>query len=103
MGKKAFEKIARGLNEAVEFARGDLKPVRLYVPAELNVKAIRTKLELSQDDFSAAFGFTVNQIRDWEQQRSRPLGGVRAYLMMIDSDPDAVRDILHSAKSKRAA
>jgi putative transcriptional regulator len=103
MGKKAFEKIARGLNEAIEFARGDLKPVRLYVPAELDVKAIRTKLELSQDDFSATFGFTVNQIRDWEQQRSRPLGGVRAYLMMIDSDPDAVRDILHSAKSKRAA
>ena len=103
MGKKAFEKIARGLNEAIEFARGDLKPVRLYVPAELDVKAIRTKLELSQDDFAAAYGFTVNQIRDWEQHRSRPLGGNRAYLMMIDSDPDGVRTILQIAVSKMAA
>jgi putative transcriptional regulator len=103
MGKKAFEKIARGLNEALEFARGELEPVRLYVPVELDVKGIRAKLDLSQDDFSAAFGFTVNQIRDWEQGRSRPLGGVRAYLMMIDSDPDGVLSILKSATSKKAA
>jgi putative transcriptional regulator len=103
MGKTAFEKIARGLNEAIEFARGELKPVRLYIPAELDVKAIRMKVDLSQDDFSAVFGFTVNQIRDWEQQRSRPLGALRAYLMMIDSDPDAVRTILQSAISKKAA
>jgi putative transcriptional regulator len=103
MGKKAFDKIARGLNEAIEFARGELEPVRLYVPAELDVRAIRAKLELSQDDFSAAFGFTVNQIRDWEQQRSRPLGGVRAYLMMIDTDPNAVRTILQTAISNKAA
>jgi putative transcriptional regulator len=103
MGKKAFDKIARGLSEAIEFARGDLKPVRLFVPAELDVKAIRAKVDLSQDDFSATYGFTVNQIRDWEQGRSRPMGGVRAYLMMIDSDPDGVRSILKSAISKKAA
>src|SRR5262245_52421805 len=46
-------------NEALAFARGELKPSRLYVPAELDVKAIRSKLTLSQDDFAACFGFTV--------------------------------------------
>ncbi|MFA5951259.1 MAG: helix-turn-helix domain-containing protein [Hyphomicrobium sp.] len=103
MGKKAFDKIAKGLNEALAFARGDLKPARLYIPAELDVKAIRAKLSLSQDEFAAAFGFTLNQIKDWEQGRSRPIGGVRAYLMMIDCDPKGVVALLRSASSGKKA
>lgn len=97
MGKKAFDKIAEGLNEALAIARGESKPAKLYVPAELDVKAIRAKLDLSQDDFAAAYGFTVNQIKDWEQGRSRPIGGLRAYLMMIDFDPKGVLQMLRTA------
>ncbi len=107
MSKKAFDKIAAGLNEALEIARGNAKPSKLYVPAEIDVRAIRRKLDLSQDDFAAEFGFSINQIRDWEQERTRPLGGVRAYLMMIQKKPDAVlnilRDINKAAKPKKAA
>lgn len=103
MAKKAFEKIAKGLNEALAFSRGELKPKKLYVPAELDVKAIRTSLDLSQDDFAAHFGFTVNQIRDWEQGRSRPIGGVRAYLMMIECNPNGVLALLRTATIKKAA
>ena len=103
MGKKAFDKIAEGLNEALAVARGEAKPARLYIPAVIDVKSIRTKLTLSQDDFAAHFGFTVNQIKDWEQGRSRPLGGVRAYLMIIDRDADGVLALLRSAAGKKAA
>jgi putative transcriptional regulator len=94
MSKKAFDKITAGLNEALEIARGNAKPSKLYVPPEINVRAIRRKLEMSQDDFAAEFGFTINQIRDWEQGRTRPLGGVRAYLMMIQIRPEVVLKIL---------
>jgi putative transcriptional regulator len=102
MAKKAFDKIAAGLNEALEIARGNAKPSKLYVPQEIDVRAIRRKLELSQDDFAAEFGFTINQIRDWEQERTRPLGGVRAYLLMIQSRPKEVVKILREiAKAKK--
>jgi putative transcriptional regulator len=102
--KTAFDKIAEGLSEALAIARGDAKPAKLYVPPEIDVKGIRDKLELSQDDFAALFGFTVNQIRDWEQGRSRPLGGVRAYLLIIDRDPESVLKLLQAASpAKRAA
>ena len=73
------------------------------MPAELDVKAIRSKLDLSQDDFAAHFGFTVDQIKAWEQGRSRPIGGVRAYLMMIECDPAGVLTLLRSASVKKAA
>jgi putative transcriptional regulator len=102
MSKKAFDKIAAGLNEALEIARGRSKPTKLYVPPEIDVREIRKKLNLSQDDFAAEFCFTINQIRDWEQGRSRPLNGLRAYLMIIQRDPQAVLSLLRrSAAAKR--
>jgi putative transcriptional regulator len=101
MSRKAFEKIAEGLNEALAIARGKAKPARLYIPAEIDVKAIRARLSLSQPEFAALFGFTVNQIKDWEQGRSRPLGGVRAYLMIIERDPERVLSLLQAVGSTR--
>jgi putative transcriptional regulator len=103
MGKKAFDKIAEGLSEVLAIARGEAKPAKLYIRAEIDVRSIRAKLALSQDDFAAVFGFTVNQIKDWEQGRSRPLGGVRAYLMIIDRDPKSVLALLRSITGKKAA
>lgn len=102
MSKKAFDKIAAGLNEALEVARGNAKPSKLHVPPEINVRGIRQKLDLSQDDFAAEFGFTINQIRDWEQGRTRPQGGARAYLMIIEKNPKLVLEILRDV-AKTAA
>jgi putative transcriptional regulator len=101
MGKKAFDKIAAGLNEVLAMARGEAEPARLYIPAEIDVKAIRARLSLSQADFAALFGFTINQIKDWEQGRSRPLGGVRAYLLIIERDPDLVLNLLQAVGARK--
>lgn len=98
MTKKAFDQIAEGLTEALAIARGQKKPAKLYVPSEIDVRAIRARLKLSQEDFATAFGFTNNQIKDWEQARSRPLGGVRAYLMLIDRDPKLVLKMLREVR-----
>ena len=101
MSKKAFDKIMEGLNEALAVARGEAKPAKLHVPPEIDVRAIRAKLNLSQEDFAGVFGFTINQIKDWEQGRARPIGGVRAYLMIIDRDSKAVIRILQSTDRRK--
>ena len=104
MSKKAFDKIAEGLNEAIAVARGEKQPARLFVPAEINVRSIRAKLHLSQEDFASAFGFTVHQIRQWEQGRTRPLGAIRAFLLLIDNDPEGILRALQSvSKAARKA
>jgi putative transcriptional regulator len=103
---KSGRRLIDAAKEAVAIARGEKKPARLHIPPEIDVRSIRLKLELSQDDFAAEFGFTTNQIKDWEQGRSRPLGGVRAYLMIIQRDPKTVSKILresNTAGGKRAA
>jgi hypothetical protein len=38
---KAFDKIAEGLNEALTVARGQTKPLKMHIPAEIDVRAIR--------------------------------------------------------------
>lgn len=105
MSKKAYDKIAEGLTEALEIARGNAEPYRLHVPPELDVRSIRSKAGMSQDRFASAFGFTVHQIRQWEQGRHRPLGAMRAYLMLIERDPLGVLGVLHAttAHKERAA
>jgi putative transcriptional regulator len=101
MSKRAFEKIAEGAKEAIAIARGERKPAKLYVPPEIDIREIRTKLGLSQDDFATTFGFTIHQIRQWEQGRSRPLGAMRAYLMIIDRDPKFVLSLLQRPAARR--
>jgi putative transcriptional regulator len=91
---KSGKRLIDAAREAVSIARGATKPARLHLPAEIDVKAIRTKLALSQDAFAAEFGFTTNQIKDWEQGRTNPLGGNRAYLMIIKRDPQTVATLL---------
>ncbi len=98
---KAGERLIGAAREAVAIARGDAEPAGFHLPADISVRAIRAKVGLSQQDFATEFGFTVDQIKQWEQGRSRPIGGVRAYLMIIDTDPDGVRRLL--AETAKAA
>ena len=88
MSKKAFDQIMEGLVEARSVARGEATPFRLHVPAEIDVKAIRTTLGMTQRDFAGAFGFGFDQLKQWEQGRSRPLDGMRAYLLLIQAHPE---------------
>jgi putative transcriptional regulator len=60
----------------------------------VNVRAIRTKLKMTQEEFAAKFGFSVNTLRHWEQGKRVPEGPTRAYLIVIDRDPKAVRKAL---------
>lgn len=103
MTKRAFDKIAEGLEEAIGIARGEREAAKFHVPAEISVKAIRQRLKLSQDDFAYEFGFSLSQVRDWEQGRSRPLGALRLYLLMISHDPQGVLKMIREAGVSEAA
>lgn len=89
--------------EALAIARGEIEPAGTFIPADIDVRAIRHKTKLSQEDFAAVFGFSVSQIRQWEQHRCRPLGGVRAYLMLIDSRPEDLVRMLRDMAAKKSA
>jgi putative transcriptional regulator len=91
--------IRRGLEEAVSFAKGkgDAKAYRVHVPKDIDVKAIRAKLQMTQEEFAGSFGFSVNTLRHWEQGIRQPEGATRAYLRVIERDPKAVQKALKAA------
>ncbi len=72
-------------------------PTRVHIPQEINVKAIRAKLGMTQHEFAARFGFSIKTLQHWEQKHRVPEGPTRAYLVVIDRDPDAVQRALRSA------
>jgi putative transcriptional regulator len=66
----------------------------VHVPADVDVKAIRQGLKMSQERFAQAFGFPLGTLRDWEQGRGRPDTAARAYLMVIARIPREVEQAL---------
>lgn len=54
------------------------------------VKAVRTRLGLSQPDFARRFGLSIGTVRDWEHGRRMPEGAARVLLRVIEREPDAV-------------
>ena len=70
---------------------------RVHVPALIDVRAIRTKLGMTQEEFAGRFGFSVNTLRHWEQGKRQPEGPTRAYLIVIERAPKAVQKALHVA------
>jgi putative transcriptional regulator len=99
MTSKVAESIRRGLEEAVAYAEGtaNTRRYRIHVPPAIDVKAIRIKLKMTQGEFAGRFGFSVNTLRHWEQGRRVPEGPTRAYLLVIDRNPNAVRKALRAA------
>lgn len=63
---------------------------RIRVPAEVDVKAIRRRMGLTQAAFAARFGFTLSAVREWEQWRRRPESSARVLLKIIEREPEAV-------------
>jgi len=61
-----------------------------------NVRALRQKLNLTQEEFAARFHLPLGTVRDWEQGAHRPDKAAQVLLTIIARDPDAVARALES-------
>ena len=91
---KTGESILRGAREALAYAQGERDGFVAVVPVQVDVRAIRRKVGLSQAKFATSFGFSIDAVRNWEQGRRQPDVAARAFLIVIDREPDAVRRAL---------
>ncbi len=69
---------------------------RVHVPETVDVKRIRKRLGLSQEAFSATYGFALSALRDWEQGRRHPDRSARILLKIVEREPEAVARALAS-------
>jgi len=99
---RAGKKIIDGLEEALRFARGDDTGARVSVIEIPDVAAIRTKLNLTQEEFASRFGVSLGTLRNWEQGVRLPEGPARQLLKVIAREPEAVARALAPIESKAA-
>ncbi|MDQ3027953.1 MAG: helix-turn-helix domain-containing protein [Pseudomonadota bacterium] len=62
----------------------------MSAPQPVNVRALRRRLRMTQNTFSARFGFSVAALRHWERGERRPSGAALTLLNVIAHQPRAV-------------
>ncbi|WP_342238385.1 helix-turn-helix domain-containing protein [Inquilinus sp. OTU3971] len=91
------DELVASLEQAVAIVKGDMAPGRVHEPIavpDVDVRAARRRLGMSQPAFAAAFGVALPTLRKWEQRVRRPEGPARVLLRVIEREPDAVRRAL---------
>jgi putative transcriptional regulator len=93
---KMGKRLIAAMKEVVDHVEGRTAlPMRyVEVPEDVDVRAIRAKLGLSQAEFSRRYAVSPRSLQEWEQGRRRPESAVRAYLTVIDRNPEAVENAL---------
>lgn len=88
---KQFEKIKRGLIEAIAHAEGRPSPgMKMHHPKPVDVKALRLEIGMTQEQFAAKFGVSTATLRHWERGDRSPHGPALVLLNVIKNDPNAV-------------
>jgi putative transcriptional regulator len=91
----AGQRMIESARQALAFAEGwESHGCVVHVPEDIDVKAIREKISLSQSEFARLFGLSKRTLEHWEHGRRVPTGPARAFLTVIAREPEAVRRAL---------
>lgn len=90
----AFDSIVRGLNEAIEYEKGNLKgfrtrtvkisPLPSYKAPQ--IRTMRIELDLSQMAFANIVGVSKKTVEAWECGRNTPKGSSLRMLEMLEKN-----------------
>lgn len=95
-----FESIMNGLNEALEYEKGNLKNVRtskvtvspLPRYTKDDIKNIRKSLNVSQKVFADIIGVSKKTIEAWESGRNSPNGPAQRVLEIISKNHSIISE-----------
>ena len=96
MKKDHFEKLVASIREAGEIKAGRKAPSRTYEIKPPEIKTVREKLNVSQNQFALMIGVSVRTLQNWEQGRRKPEGPAKALLRIASRNPTALLDALYA-------
>ncbi len=101
-GRTDWERVRAMTNEEVVLAALSDPDAQPLTPEQLarlrrlpDVKALRARLGLTQEQFASTYCLPLGTVRDWEQGRTRPDAPALALLAVIDREPEIVRRALN--------
>jgi putative transcriptional regulator len=87
---KFGEALIESLGDALAHARGKASGVRMHAVEVTDVRAIRRKLQMSQQAFADTYRIPLPTLKNWEQGRRHPDAPAAAYLLAISRLPAEV-------------
>ncbi|KTD09350.1 helix-turn-helix domain-containing protein [Legionella jamestowniensis] len=107
-GKTNWDRVKKMTNEEIEKAANSDPDAPLYSKEklrsmgfkrvnpvqEVDVKFIRGRLKMTQEEFARSFGFKKRTLEGWEQHRREPTGAAKLFLKVIEINPRAVSQAL---------
>lgn len=106
---KMFEILKQGLEEAIEYHKGNIKlrtrenfipdPPKKYGSKE--IKKLRSKLGITQNDLASWLNVSLNTVQAWEQSKRNPSHSSLRLLEIFDKDFSIIERILRSKKSAK--
>jgi putative transcriptional regulator len=97
VNKRLFAELVESMTQMNEIVRGERAPSREFHVDAMAIKALRSKIGLSQPKFAALLHVNVGTLRNWEQGLREPTGPAKALLMAISRDPTHVLKALAAA------
>jgi len=94
MTKNFGDELIDSLSEALAHAQGKETGASVHIVEVPDVKAIRERLGLSQQEFARAYRIPLATLQGWEQGRRQPDATAAAYLSVISSLPKEARAAL---------
>lgn len=94
MKKDHFDQLLSSVRDMKAIRAGTLKPARVTKLTPDHPLAVRTRLGMTQEEFSAMLGVPVGTLRGWEYNRRKPVGAAKALLRVAAKHPKMVRAAL---------
>jgi len=85
-----YSSIKQGLEEAIAYSERKCPKAVVHEFSPVDVKNIRAKMGMSQNEFASAFGISVSTLRHWERGDRVPHGPALVLLNVVEKEPQAV-------------
>jgi putative transcriptional regulator len=94
MKDELFSELVESVREGGSILKGEAPPSRAFEVQVPEVRKIRETYDLSQAEFAALLGISVDTVQNWEQGRRTPAGPARVLLQVVAKHPEAVWDVV---------
>ncbi len=104
---KVFEELEKGLKEAIQIEKGELKgkktvytflPIKKY--SNKQVKKIRNDAGMTQNVFANYMGVSVKTVEAWERGTNHPVGSACRLINMLENQKDLALKLTVSTNKK---
>jgi putative transcriptional regulator len=92
MKDELFTELLASVTEGKQILRDEKEASRKFTYDRLDIKHIREKNNLTQEQFAIMLGISVRTLRNWEQGRRIPEGPAMVLLRVADRNPKAIME-----------